>query len=406
VNNFWVSPGYLFGYFCDVEANQLLFLLPEGIFTELALSTNVDKYTKKLQGELVFKLLLHCILSYKDNSLRTMESAYESMAFKLLNGQAKSEKISFSSISERLSVIAPAYFEKLYQLCIEQYGSLLKSPKNGLIRFDSTIVALSGKLLTVGYQIKGGDAEYLKQLKFTIGFSNLPVAVHFFTEQIYTSENAALKEAVMSFKPTETSMIRVFDRGITSRNTYDELTESKIPFISRISLKNKQQAVTENRLKQPVQTDTLTIHSDSWVYLFKSHGVKAKHPVRCIGATGKETGEELFFVTNIQELDAENITMLYKHRWEIEVFFKFLKQELNFSHLVNRSENGIKVMLYCTMIAAILLLTYKELNGLKGYKIMKQKFINDLEKSLMKDFVFMCGGDPNKVDTFFKGPPE
>ena len=98
--------------------------------------------------------------------------------------------------------------------------------------------------------------------------------------------------------------------------------------------------------------------------------------------------------------------MLYKHRWEIEVFFKFLKQELNFSHLINRSENGIKVMLYCTMIAAILLLTYKELNGLKGYKIMKQKFINDLEKSLMKDFVSMCGGDPNKVDTFFKGPPE
>lgn len=58
------------------------------------------------------------------------------------------------------------------------------------------------------------------------------------------------------------------------------------------------------------------------------------------------------------------------------------------------------------MIAATLLLTYKELNGLKGYKIMKQKFVNDLEKSLMKDFVFMCGGDPNKVDTFLKSPPE
>lgn len=393
-------------FLCAVEVSQLLSLLPEGALSELALSTNVDKYAKKLHGELIFKLLLHCILSFKDNSLRTMESAYESIGFRLLNLQRRSESIRFSSISERLSVIEPAYFEKLYQLCIEQYGSLLKSPKNALIRFDSTIVALSGKLLTVGYQIKGGDAEYLKQLKFTIGFSNLPVTVHFFTEQIYTSENAALKEAVMSFKPTETGMIRVFDRGITSRTTYDELTERKIPFISRISLKNKRQDVTENRLKKPVQTSTLNIHSDSWVYLFKSHGVKAEHSIRCIGATRKETGEEIVFVTNITELDATEITMLYKHRWEIEVFFKFLKQELNFSHLINRSENGIKVMLYCTMIAAILLLTYKELNGFKGYKIMKQKFINDLEKSLMKDFVFMCGGDPNKVDAFFKGPPE
>jgi hypothetical protein len=388
-----------------VEVSQLLSLLPENIFNELALSTNVDKYTKKLQGELVFKLLLHCILSYKDNSLRTMESAYESMAFKLLNGQAKSETISFSSISERLSVIEPVYFEKLYQFCIERYGGVLTSPKSSLVRFDSTIVALSGKLLTVGYQIKGGDAAHIKQLKFTIGYSDLPVAIHFFTEQIYTSENVALKEAVLTYKPSEASMIRIFDRGITSRKTYDEFTDSGIPFISRISLKSKIQTVTANHLQQPVRTDTLNIYSDSWVYLFSTAG-KAKQPIRCIEATRTETGEQLIFVTNIKEMSVQDITMLYKHRWDIEVFFKFIKQELNFSHLINRSENGIKVMLYCTMIAAILLLTYKDLNGLKGYKIMKQKFINDLEKSLMKDFVILCGGDPSKVDTYFKGPPE
>lgn len=41
------------------------------------------------------------------------------------------------------------------------------------------------------------------------------------------------------------------------------------------------------------------------------------------------------------------------------------------------------------MIAAILLIAYKELNGIKRYKIMKQKFTNDLEKSLMKDFVIV-----------------
>ena len=387
-----------------MEVSQLLSLLPESIFDELALSTKVDKYTKKLQGELVFKLLLHCILSYKDNSLRTMESAYESMAFKLLNGQAKSEKISFSSISERLSVIEPTYFEKLYKLCIEQYSGVLTSPKYPLIKFDSTIVALSGKLLTVGYQIKGGDAAHIKQLKFTIGFSNLPVAVHFFTEQIYTSENVALKEAVLAFKPTE-AMIRVFDRGITSRKTYDEFIDNGIPFISRISLKSKRQPVTANHLQQPIQTDTLSIYSDSWAYLFGTSG-RAKQPIRCIEAIRRETGEELIFVTNIRELNAEDVTMLYKHRWDIEVFFKFIKQELNFSHLINRSENGIKVMLYCTMIAAILLLAYKDFNGLKGYKIMKQKFIDNLEKSLMKDFVILCGGDLNKVDTYLKSPPE
>jgi hypothetical protein len=63
-------------------------------------------------------------------------------------------------------------------------------------------------------------------------------------------------------------------------------------------------------------------------------------------------------------------------------------------------------MLYCTMIAAILLLAYKEINGLKGYKIMKQQFVNDLEKSLMKDIVVMCGADPYKLEALLKSAPE
>jgi hypothetical protein len=392
-----------------MEAAQLLELLPDNILEEFALETQVDKYTKKLYGEIVFKLLIHCILSFKDNSLRTMESAYESVVFKLMNANIKSETISFSSISERLSVIEPAYFEKLYDKCIETYGAILTPAKTELIRFDSTIVALSGKLLNVGYHIQGGDAAHLRQLKFTVGYSNLPVAIHFFTEQTYSSENEALKEGILSYDKSNTSIIRIFDRGITARKTYDDFIEKDIPFISRLSAKSKRDLVRYNTLPEMVvQTPTLHIYSDSWVYLYKASGVRADHPVRCIEALTKTTGETLLFVTNIESeiLSAADVTIFYKCRWEIEVFFKFIKQELNFSHLINRSENGIKVMLYCTMIAAILLLAYKEINGLKGYKIMKQQFVNDLEKSLMKDIVYLCGGDPFKLDLLLKAPPE
>jgi len=392
-----------------MEAAQLLALLPDNTLEEFALETEVNKYTKKLYAEIVFKLLIHCILSFKDNSLRTMESAYESAVFKLLNANRKSETISFSSISERLSVIGPVYFEKLYNKCVETYSAILTPAKTELIRFDSTIVALSGKLLNVGYHIKGGDASHLKQLKFTVGYSNLPVAIHFFTEQTYSSENEALKEGVLCFDKGNTSIIRIFDRGITARKTYDELIENDIPFISRVSAKSKRDLIRYNTLPElVVQTSTLHIYSDSWVYLYKAHGVKADHPVRCIEALIKTTGETLLFITNIESetMSAADVTICYKCRWEIEVFFKFIKQELNFSHLINRSENGIKVMLYCTMITAILLLAYKEINGLRGYKIMKQQFVNDLEKSLMKDIVFMCGGNPDKLDKLLKKPPE
>lgn len=86
-----------------------------------------------------------------------------------------------SSISERLSVIEPSYFEKLYRVCLYIYEKLLTPIKRSLIRFDSTIVALSIKLLNVGYRLKDGDAAHIRQLKFTIGLSGLPVSVYFFT---------------------------------------------------------------------------------------------------------------------------------------------------------------------------------------------------------------------------------
>jgi IS4 transposase len=100
-------------------------------------------------------------------------------------------------------------------------------------------------------------------------------------------------------------------------------------------------------------------------------------------------------------LAAYDIAFIYKQRWDIEVLFKFLKQELNLSHLVSRTENGIKVMIYMTLIVAILLIAYKKLNKLEGYKIPKLKFGNELEAQIIKDIVIRCGGNPAKMAYLF-----
>ena len=379
----------------DVE--RILSLLPSTLLDDLAVDTQVNRYSKKLQGQVVFKLLIHCILSHKENSLRCMESAYESIGFSILNAGKKKRQVRYSSISERLSNINALYFENIYQTCIDIYGEVLRDKSKEFVLFDSTIVTLSSKLLRLGYVLKG-DAKNTRQLKFTIGLSELPASVHFFKEQMYTSENVALREGVLSWGDQNCNPIRIFDRGITSRKTYDTLTDKSIPFISRINPNSKYYQYQENILSEPLETETLIIYNDQWVYLFSEGCVKATHPVRIIRGTRKETGEEIVFVTNVKEMPAKEVASLYKQRWNIEVFFKFLKQELNFSHLVNRSENGIRVMLYCTLIAVILLLVYKKKKKLTGYKIMKQRFVQDLEKSLVKNFVEMCGGNPKLVD--------
>jgi len=73
--------------------------------------------------------------------------------------------------------------------------------------------------------------------------------------------------------------------------------------------------------------------------------------------------------------------LIVRQPGNIEVFFRFIKQELNASHFLSVSENGIKVMLYMTLIASMLLLLYKKLNDL-GYKTAKWRFTKE------------CGGDP------------
>ena len=367
-----------------MNTEKLLSLISDDLLAQLAIDTGVDYYAKKLQGEVIFKLLLYCIISHKNNSLRTMESAYEKVTFQLLNQRYNQGSIRFNSISERLSNINVEYFEKIYASSVESYKKYLGKDSHALVRFDSTILALSTKLLEIGYQIRGGDAENFKQLKFTIGFSDIPEVVHFFHEQKYTSENVALKQSILEQANKETETIKVFDRGITARDAYDEFTENNIQFVTRLNDKARYTLTVNNKQQHSLQTPTLTIISDTWCYLFNSNKRKSKYPVRRIEAIHLESNESLVFITNIKALDAIEITEIYKRRWDIEVFFKFIKQLLNFKHLVNRSENGIRVVLYVTMIAAILLIAYKKINHLTGFKIAKQKFEQELETLFLR----------------------
>lgn len=383
-----------------MELQKILSLIPAKVLEELALESDVDYFTKKLQGEVVFKLLLHCIISHKDNSLRTMKSAYETIFFQLINRKHHQGSISISSISERLSTIDATYFEQLYRTCVRLYKQEIGKDAATIIRFDSTLLALSTKLLSVGYHLKSTGGKNFRQLKFTIGYTDIPEIVHFYTEQSYNAENLALKETIMEQSKNDSRSIKIFDRGITSRKTYDMFTDNGIKFISRINATSKYDNLKANNLfiQLPIETATLKIISDTQCQLYGKQGLKPKHLVRRIEAISLADNERIVFVTNIDDLPAVDITELYKRRWDIEVFFKFIKQLLNFKHLVNRSNNGIKVVLYVTMIATVILAAYKKLNHLNGYKIPKQKFTAELETELVKHLITMCGGNPEKLN--------
>ena len=153
---------------------------------------------------------------------------------------------------------------------------------------------------------------------------------------------------------------------------------------------------------QEQPNSTVIILGDKTGYLINRKEKKTKHTYRIITARINKTGEIICFITNIMEESAYTIAAWYKLRWEIEVFFKFIKQHLNVKHLVSRDINGIKVMIYMTLIVAMLLVTYKKLNKLKGFKIPKLRFELELDTEIMREIVVLCGGNPELALHIFK----
>ena len=163
---------------------------------------------------------------------------------------------------------------------------------------------------------------------------------------------------------------------------------------------DKNKEVRRNKLDKQVHSG-IRIKQDISVILKDRKQNWMENPLRIIKATIIESKKDIYFLTNIEDMSADEIAFIYKQRWDIEVLFKFLKQELNLSHLVSRTENGIRVMLYMTLILAILIIAYKKLNKLSGFKIPKLKFANELEADIIKEIVILCGGQPSKMKHLF-----
>lgn len=382
---------------------QLVNCIPVDTLEELAEVTQVNHQVKKLSGEVMFKLLLMSVLSSEKISLRVMEDLYQSKRFRLLAKLDTENTTRHTSLSDRLMNIKAEYFEQLFDAAYEELSR--KYPmdairKHRIIRYDSTCIAASAKLLKEGI-INGQPDKHgmhqFRQVKISVGFDGMFTRkVNVYNEQQYAGDDEALREPILESKKEKDEVI-VFDRGLKKRKTFAEIDKQDKHFVTRINPTKSCdviETVTDVRGKQ---TATLKLISDEKVFLYHQGHNKFKMPFRLIRARSLQKNHEpLFFLTNIWDMDAASITEIYRRRWDIEVFFKFLKQEMNLKHFISYSENGIKVMLYVILIAAMLIMLYKKLNLLDSYKRAKKLFIEELDTELVKEIVILCGGDPAK----------
>lgn len=379
-----------------MTASELLKLIPPKIFQDLAIETKVDAQVKKLPGEVMFKLILFSMLNSEKLSLRVMETFLQSARFKSFSNYDILEG-KYNSIRDRICTINAEYFEKLFSTIFSIYNKELKE-ENALSKADSTYVALTAKLFKNGMQNGDNNRRFVKYSVNLKG--SIPSSVKVFTDQSYIDEGLALTEIINDSDCIKDSIV-VFDRGIQSRKSFDAFTLSNKWFVTRSKLDIRCKTTTVNDLTAKPSNSTVTIISDETGKLISGRHKDTECLYRVIKGTIDSNKEEVCFVTNILNEDAYLIASWYKQRWEIELFFKFIKQHLNVKHLVSRDENGVRVMIYMTMILAILIITYKKLNKLKGFKIAKLKFELELENEIIKEIVMLCGGDPAKAPALF-----
>ena len=377
-----------------ITCAELLEFIPDDLLEKIERETKVNYQVKKMNGKIMFKLLLMSLLDSKNISLRVMEEIYNSPQFTTLSTKKENDKTKHSTISGRLANIDYTFFEKIFEKLSQEFNESFGAPevgKRNISKFDSTIVSLSMKLLKIG--MHNGRDNIKNQIKFTVSLNNnLPDSAQIFKEQKAISENIALKRAILSAKLAESTIV-VFDRGLQNRETLCKFTDEDILFVTRANENINYEFVKTFKKVKGIKTSTLCLEKDMIVKLkHKKHSITKKE-FRLIISESLQTKKKLFFLTNITNLSAKEITDIYRRRWDIEVFFKFLKQELNFKHFVSRTENGIRVMLYMTLILALLLIVYKVQNKISSYKIAKIRFRNELEMDIIKEIVILCNGN-------------
>lgn len=102
-----------------------------------------------------------------------------------------------------------------------------------------------------------------------------------------------------------------------------------------------------------------------------------------------ETKKEFVFLTNNTDLEAIEIAMLYKKRWEVELFFKWMKQHLKIKSFWGRTQNAVKIQIYCAIIAYCLVaLVGNKLKVERSiYEILQILSISLLDKAPVKEIL-------------------
>jgi hypothetical protein len=324
--------------------NQLLHFIPRYDFDKAVKEQKSDNYCKKFTSWEQLLVLFYTQVTLKD-SLRDIETGLLSHRHNLYH--LGMEPIPRSTLSDAMNRRNPIIFETIFYNLLDRVHKLAPFHKfrfkNPLYSIDSTTIDLC---LSVFNWAKFRKRKGAIKLHYKLSHQgHLPVFCALTNGKVHDVK------AARKYLPVEPDSITCMDRGYLDFQWLYSLHQQGAYFVTRAKDNMNFKIIGQH---QPVKNKHIL--RDDLILLEGFYtSQKYSEPIRLIEYKDPETGKIYVFLTNHFDLAAITIAEIYHQRWQIELFFKWIKQNLKIKTFLGTSKNAVMAQVWTAMIYYLLL---------------------------------------------------
>ena len=332
--------------------SQTLALIPRHVFQKLENRHRTGRSSRKFGFKEQFTVMAFIQLAAR-RSLRDALRCFVSAGRRLYHLGLR--VIARSTVADANKSRPVDFFKDLFS---EMYALCATKAPSHKFRFKSKLYSMDASTIKLCLQL----FPWAKFRKTKAGIKMHTVLDHNgYVPAFVNVTEAKIHEARVApqieFQP---GSIIVFDRGYNNYNWFEALTEKRIFFVTRLKRNAAYKLLdrfTVNRKKG--------VTSDHRIEVTRN---KTSLILRRIGYRDALTGKHYVFLTNNFSLCARTIADIYKERWQIEIFFKEIKQNLHIKRFVGNSENAVLIQIY-TALTVYLLLAFQKFLSKTGLSV-------------------------------------
>ena len=334
---------------------QLFNLIPRYRFEKAVEKTSADRYCKGFTALKQFKTCLYAQISGKD-SLRTIEDGL--LAEKKRLYHLGMEVVSKSTLADAMNRRSPEIFEAIFNELLERITKLTANHKrrfkNPVYAIDSTTIDLCLSTYNWAHYRKAKGAVKIHVMLELSEEEDVPCFV--MVSNGLMSDIRAARENIAIVPDS----IYVFDRGYYDLKWFKQINNSSAYFVTRFKSHARIEFLGQHR---QVDENPGVLWDEMVRHTAYESAKKYLGPLRLIEFYDETDGENYRFVTNNLELDATSIAEIYKKRWKIEIFFKWIKQNLKIKSFLGTTQNAVKTQIWIAIIYRLLAAYIKFLHG-------------------------------------------